>query len=78
MQNMDISGVTDGTVCCYDVVNSSFLSAIPIRKRYLSDLVNATYISDVEPRRLWDFIFSSFFFRPFFYSLQKKYVRIGN
>ncbi len=32
-----------------------------IRKRCLFDLVNSTYISDFEPRRLCDFIFSSFF-----------------
>ena len=55
-----------GTVCCYDVLNSSFLSDVPIRKRYLSDLVNATHISNVALRRLCDFIFYSLLW-PFIY-----------
>ena len=43
------------TVCCYDVVNSSFWSDVSIGKQYLSDLVNATYIFDVALRRMCDF-----------------------
>ena len=74
---MDISGVTDGTVCCYDVLNSSFLSDVPIRKRYLSDLVNATHISNFALWRLCDFIFYRLL-RSFIYFVQKKNIKNVN